>query len=204
MRKKDEVALLERLDRLERELADLRSRLDGAGPLPATPVADLVTSSIQLVDAEGRLRAALRTQPGGHPELVFCDPEGQPRVSLALEGPGLPVQRFHDPHGITRLRLDIDENNHPSLLLCDERANGVLRLYVDGELPCLVLADPVGGIRAQVGLEAGYLPTVILEDSAGRTRLQLFVGPDDRPSAMVFGTEGQVLARLAAPAQPTE
>lgn len=81
-------ALLARIERLERELADLRRQS---------------ASDVQLKDAQGRLRAQLALKPLG-PELCFCDETGVARAKLTLtaEGPGL---TFADERGQTRAWL---------------------------------------------------------------------------------------------------
>lgn len=79
--------------------------------------------SFEVVDDEGRVRAALRIVPDGSPSLLFLDAHGKPRALLNTDPDGAAGLALYDAGGKPRALLSIFPDGTPVLGLFDGSRN---------------------------------------------------------------------------------
>jgi hypothetical protein len=103
------VATEERLNKLERELKELKDKLEER----------VKTRAVEVVDEQGRGRVVLEVTGDGAPELILCDVNNRPRARLTVdqdgEGPWLILT---DVNGRDRVELNVTGDG-PGLRLYD-------------------------------------------------------------------------------------
>lgn len=133
----------------------------------ATP--DVVRARrFELVDAEGRMRAALGFLVTGDPAL-----------------------RLFDAAGNTQAQLSVDDEGNLALVLCDaaEKPRASLMVLDDG-VPGLFLYDAAGEEQAQLSVPADGGPGLWLRGAAGGTRALLCVPADGGPALRLYDAKG--------------
>jgi len=118
----------ERLGKLEREVAALRSEVrtrkvmieDEDGAVRAALSVSNDWPGLGLYDEKGTLRAVLRLDEDG-PTLSLGDAKGTPRIWLRMEEDG-PTLALHDKDGSLRALLGVLKYG-PGLVLADEKGN---------------------------------------------------------------------------------
>jgi hypothetical protein len=138
----------------------LDAGVEAQGPQAVT------TSQVNLVDANGVLRATLSAQDErGVPSLTFYDPAGRGRGVFGIEETGTPFLRLLNPAGDERLSVRVNQDDALLIVGDDRRTHGVLASTSD--VPVLSFAD------------------------GRRSRAQLQIGESGSPSLIFFGADGQ-------------
>ena len=139
--------LQERVAALEARIAEMREE------------ALLRTRALQVVDQEGRVRAALGTGADGVVRFLQTDAEGTLRVGLAVGPAGRPALVFFGSEKEPRLEVGLSEKDEPALSLFDEREVLRLRAQVAEGRAELQACDPRGKPRATLGAddEGGFV-----------------------------------------------
>jgi hypothetical protein len=102
-----------------------------AGPGDAPPAEVVRARRIEVVDAQGRVRAALSVGEGDGPRLMYYDVQGRHRLALALHadvGPGLELFTAAGGHAVQVRHI----NGEASIGLHDAEGFERLRLNVPG------------------------------------------------------------------------
>ena len=156
--------------------------------------ADVVTASqVNIVDSEGRLRAALAGEDErGMTSLAFYGPDGILRGVVGAEPDGTPVLRFNNPAGVGLLSASV-RADASVIAVGDEAARSVL-IGSFGGTPIVGLSNR-GRTRLQMDLGGGGEPRLSLFNSAGQRSVGLMVGPDEAPFVSLFDPSG--VQRLA-------
>jgi len=126
-------------------------------------VGEVRTSSLVLVDGQGRTRGQWTIDEEGNSRLFLLDQEGR-----------------------TRLRLSVLEDGSPgmSLINAEGRSRAAFGLLPD-ETTTLVFADGAGVARAILGLSGGEAANLLLADAEGVSRLGFGVDANGAASAVL-------------------
>jgi hypothetical protein len=169
MPERDPDVLLARLARLERRLAGITRILAVAagilillvvGALASNrgvvvaqgrAAAEIVASSIKLVDATGRPRAALYVD-GQSAGLAISDPAGQTRVLLSTDGASTKLAFIGASKGFPRVLL-AQEDDVQMLTLEDAKASHIALMHA-GATPSLVVSS--GESSAEVAIAESF------------------------------------------------
>jgi hypothetical protein len=92
-------------------------------PLLTSQSAKVISAEgFQLIDRQGTTHAALNTQDGGAPELLFFDSNHKPRVVFDMTSSGDPLLFLMDADGTIRtvLGLGFGANGSPFIRLRDK------------------------------------------------------------------------------------
>ncbi len=202
-----DTALLARLERLERSLAQTRraAMALAAGllitwTLSLAPGAPLQAAAQPLLAAGPGLDPATLQDPEDSrvadaprpQEIVLRDAQGRRRVWIgALAGGGAGLGLFDD-NGFPRAELMLDTQGETRLLLSDRA--GVARAHVglaaDGR-PMVQLADAAGQTAVGLGLFPDGSRRLVFHGAARERALDLRVLSDGRPALEVSGRDGQ-------------
>jgi hypothetical protein len=107
----------------------------GSAVLKALPPGDLKVRRLELVDGQGRTRAALGDAPRGAVGLVLNDAEGKARAAFAMESDGSPKLGLASTDGQPLAEL----------------------VAFGGKAPRLALSSPSGARFFEVSLDALHL-----------------------------------------------
>jgi hypothetical protein len=130
--------------------------------------ADVVRAGrLEIVDADGSVRAELDVEPGGGPSLDLYDAGGVKRLRLNLVDDSIPRLTFFDEKGRTRELLGVSADG-AAVKLFDEQGTMrvILGLYIDGTCG-VALMDEKGEVRAGLVADALGDPSLDLFDQAG-------------------------------------
>ncbi|MFA5032550.1 MAG: hypothetical protein WC614_05975 [bacterium] len=205
MDKCDIGALLQRVDRLEREnLTAVRQvkLMKLAGLAVVLGIAVILfcgaktsnnkvieAQEFRVVDRNGKSHAILGILRDGNPELVFWDENGQNRAALYITD-GVPGLTLRDENGKQRASLCLTGGD-PRLMFYNE--NGVLSVHLSGmkEDPGLMLSDENG--KASVILTGmNGNPGLSLFDGNGKSAAMLSI-MKGKPGLSLFDKNGNPL-----------
>ena len=128
----------------------------------------LRAQQIVLVDASGRARIVLGTDPTGTAAIRVLDPgSGKPRIVLAVPADGSSTVELHDAGGNRRADLSLTSDG-VRLSLADPALKGGIVLGSGADKKTvLVFNDSQGVYRATLGLTADQDPNLALYDTHG-------------------------------------
>lgn len=116
-------------------------------------VVDVMRAQIfQVIDAAGRVRAALSVAPGGTVGLTLVDAAGERRAVLFIESDGTPGLSLMDAEGKPRAGLTVSRDGEAVFAVQDTagKMRAILGMNSDGR-PILALYDAAGKVRAALG-----------------------------------------------------
>lgn len=202
----------ERIDLLEAELAELRTRFEAL----TTGTFDLITltTGLNIVDKTGRIRATFRLIENGM-GLALWTAEGKPALSITCDESRARIS-LDDSNGQVRADFKLDSAGDPVISLNDENGNPRLSASVFGGTPRLMLheqeqlrfalsADPApslemydanGDARIGVGLGRKDFPALVLSDMDEQPRIFLSVDEDGDPSIVFYDESGSVIGAI--------
>lgn len=151
-----DLSLTERLERLERDNAELVGRLRGmerrtrgnrflglmivacatVGPAIASAQRQagpraVESESFVLRDRSGKVKGLWETTAEGMPTLALYDNSGRPRTEFLFRPDGSPSLRFLDPDGRERVLLGIERNGDAAIGVMGARAKERISLGAD-------------------------------------------------------------------------
>ena len=149
----------------------------------------VTTTQVNLVDADGQLRAVLAGRDERRmASLSFYDPGGQVRGIVGIDESGTPLVRLLDPAGQSRFTALV-RGNDPLVIVGDEAAQSAVFGSVGGS-PLLSLFD-AGQSRTRLQLAPDGSPSFGLFDQGGRQSIALTVDAANAP-LMTLHEEGRV------------
>jgi hypothetical protein len=182
-----------------------------------TPVADvpapemepsapkvITAQAFQVVDSDGRPRAALMVGPDGNPALMLNDTDDNVRLGVSLVEDGTPNVGLCDKGGTIRLDLKLAADGTPLLASFDKA--GALRttlMVADDGNPSLTFNDMDGNVRLGLSLaedgtpfvglsDKGQFPSLLLTVSEGMPQLVMQDRHGARRAALILGGDGCV------------
>jgi len=90
--------------------------------MSVTPPQALQVQRLELVDAQGTVRACLALDESGLPGLMLSDAEGHVRASLSLDRDGIPRLMLRSKLGSSRAALGFGTDWRVALELSDEHS----------------------------------------------------------------------------------
>ena len=205
-----------RLERLEREnrmwkwgvvVLGLIGVAGGAMAQQERRVGPVDVTAVRLLDAKGRVRAALTVDEQDVPALVFYDTEGKLRAGVSdravgffkadgkqqvtlSTASGISELALFDSAGNSRMRFGVGES--VGLTLYDAHRVGRVGLSVSGTgAPGLMMLDHKEQRRAVLGLSADT-QGLLLMDEAGHLRAGLSL-IDEKPQVGLWDAEGKAV-----------
>lgn len=153
------VTTEERLEQLEREMADIRD--NGGKPAPKV----IRAGKFVLENTEGKPRAILSVDDNGPGWLALYAADGKPGIILRMDVAG-PTLAFYDENGNKRVSLSVTAAG-PRLRLLDEGGKGCAALDVTEWGPVLALFDAEGKIPNATLSVTTEGPVLSLRDGKG-------------------------------------
>ncbi len=175
------------------------------GHAQSTSPRDVVSArEFRLTDANGKVRAELKCNPVGSPNLLFLDDHEHTRLQLGLAGDagGLTL---YDSAGQGRGYVSLEPDGNTGIALLD--ANGKLRLAMrlkpDGS-PSISLHDPAGNARAVLETRRDGTPALLLNNSTMHGGAAILVNGSDRPAVIFKDADGKLLWSVPADVVPAK
>jgi hypothetical protein len=203
--------VLSRLDRLERANRRLTRALVTVlvGVAALTLMGQAQRSGSKVVEAEqfaildagGKVRAALGVAPDGAPNLTFFDDAGWPRVRLGLTRSGSgPRLALLDTNGANRVEIALSADDGPEgagLTVRDRKGTrrADVIVWADGQAGFSV-TDAGGKVRALLVVGTDGSPELTLADRHENIRTQVSATPAG-PAVRLYGANRTERARLA-------
>lgn len=166
-------------------------------PKPPAKTSDPIrTTELEIVDATGKTRMALKMDENSAPTLMMFDEKAHLRASLTVFTKG-PVLGLFDETGIPRALVSMLTDG-PQFGLSDGKGNPRVTLTVSTDLPALSLWDKNGTARAWLDVDAAG-PGLHLSDQNGRKRA-LLAADTDGPVLGLLDEKDKPRATVVVPA----
>jgi hypothetical protein len=168
----------------------------------ATPKTVVTAHEFRLTDTTGAVRAVLKCNPVGSPNLLFMDDKGHTRLQLGLTGDagGLTL---YDAAGRGRGYVSLEPDGNTGIALMD--AKGKLRLALrikpDGS-PSLSMHDSEGNARAVLETRPDGTPALLLNNSTMHGGAAILVNGKDKPAVIFKDADGKLLWSVPADVLP--
>lgn len=176
-------AIVERLEKVEKQIADA-----GLGTDQAQPGRTVVAQQFVVRDAKGRRRAELGTvipegQTEESPWTGLFDANEDLRACIGVGGRGKhgPIEgpwiELYDGLGNVAVEIAIDENR-PAVRLFSENRKTTVAVATSELGPTVMLANPNGEESLTLSISLSGQPCLVMEDATGDKVLKLSVESD--------------------------